>query len=470
MAGTYIIGEKKVRPGAYFNVTKKDEGITPDIISGVVACTFKSDFGPLGTVTELSASEGYEKTFGNGGTTDALREAFNGGAITILAVRLGNGGEVASVTLNDDGGEEAVKIAGRYPGSKEFAVTVREKITDSSIKQCIIYSGTTEFEVIEFDAGDNEASNLVAAFQQSKNFAASLASDDKKDAKIAAVSQSEFTAGKDPETTTSDYSNAFTELESYEFNTMCVDTNDTNVHLLLHSFISRVYDAGQFIMGVVAENSSVDFSTRLEHALAYNDYRMHYVLNAHCSEVDNEIDGYQTAARIAGMIAAVPSNKSLTHSVLNGVSRLLERLSNSNIIKAEQSGCIVLSVNSDKQIWIDSAINTLVTPDEDHDAGWKKIRRVKTRFELMRRVNIVADSLVGKVDNDSNGRKTIISQIQSVGTAMISEGKIVQFTCYEDSDAVSDGDEAFFRIDVVDKDSAEHIYMRYQFQFSSITE
>lgn len=470
MAGTYIIGEKKVRPGAYFHVAKKDEGITPDIISGVVACVFKSDFGPLGTVTELSASEGYEKTFGNGKTTDALREAFNGGAITVLAVRLGNGGEAAQATLNDDSGEAAVKIAGRYPGSKEFSVTVREKITDSSIKQCIIYSGATEFEVIEFDAGSGEASNLVAAFQQSKNFAASLANAEKKTAKIAAVSQSKFTVGRDPETTTADYSNAFSELESYEFNTLCVDTNDASVHLLMHSFIGRVYNAGQFIMGVVAENSAIEFQTRLEHALSYNDYKMHYVLNAHCSEADREIDGYQTAARIAGMIAAAPANKSLTHSVLNGVSRLLERLSNTNIIKAEQSGCLVLTVNSDKQVWIDSAINTLVTPDEDHDAGWKKIRRVKTRFELMRRVNIVADSLVGKVDNDSNGRKTIISQLQSVGAAMISEGKIVRFTCYEDTDFVSDGDEAFFRIDVVDKDSAEHIYMRYQFQFSSITE
>lgn len=168
------------------------------------------------------------------------------------------------------------------------------------------------------------------------------------------------------------------------------------------------------------------------------------------------------------MIAAVPSNKSLTHNVLNGVSRLIERLTNTNMIKAEQSGCIVLSVNSDKQVWIDSAINTLVTPDEDHDAGWKKIRRVKTRFELMRRINITADSLVGKVDNDSNGRKTIISQLQSVGSAMVSEGKIVQLSCYEDTDFTSDGDEAYFRIEVIDKDSAEHIYMQYQFQFSSI--
>ena len=468
MAGTYIIGEKKVRPGAYFNVTKKDEGITPDIISGVVACVFKSDFGPLGTVAELGTSEGYEKTFGTGGTTDTIREAFNGGAVTVLAVRLGNGGTAASITLNDDEGEGVVKIAGNYPGAKPFSVTVREKLTDNKVKQCIIYSRNTEFESIEFDAGENEAANLIKAFQQSRNFTAQLLDEEKASSKVAAISQGAFSAGTDPETTVSDYSNAFTELESYEFNTLCVDTNDVGVHLLMHSFINRVYDAGQFIMGVVAESSDVSLNERMEHALAYNDYKMHYVLNAYCGESDAEIDGYQTAARVAGMIAAVPSNKSLTHNVLNGVSRLIERLTNTNMIKAEQSGCIVLSVNSDKQVWIDSAINTLVTPDEDHDAGWKKIRRVKTRFELMRRINITADSLVGKVDNDSNGRKTIISQLQSVGSAMVSEGKIVQLSCYEDTDFTSDGDEAYFRIEVIDKDSAEHIYMQYQFQFSSI--
>lgn len=338
MAGTYIIGEKKVRPGAYFNVKKKSEGAMPDIISGVVACAFRSDFGPLGTVAELSAGEGYEKIFGTGGTTDVIGEAFSGGAVTVLAVRLGNGGTEASVFLRDIGGEDAVKIVGRYPGSKKFYVTVREKITDSTVKQCIIYSGAAEFERIEFDTGDKEAENLVRAFQQSAGFTAQLVGDGKETSSIAAVSQAEFTAGTDPEASNADYANAFAELESYEFNTMCVDTNDTGVHMLMHSFINRIYDAGQLVMGVVAEDSSVPFADRLEHALAFNDYKMHYVLNAHCSEAGNEIDGYQTAARIAGMIAAVPSNKSLTHSVLNGGTCLMEKMSNTNIIRAEQIG------------------------------------------------------------------------------------------------------------------------------------
>ena len=51
---------------------------TLEAIDGVVAVLFKSSIGPLGKATVLPAAEGYENTFGTGGTTDALREAFYG--------------------------------------------------------------------------------------------------------------------------------------------------------------------------------------------------------------------------------------------------------------------------------------------------------------------------------------------------------------------------------------------------------
>lgn len=65
----------------------------------------------------------------------------------------------------------------------------------------------------------------------------------------------------------------------------------------------------------------------------------------------------------------------------------------------------------------------MINPTEDKDKGWKKIRRVKTRFEMLRRCNQVTDDLVGKVDNDTNGRKTIVSNLNSVGADMIGEGE-----------------------------------------------
>mgnify|MGYP006990119167 CR=1 FL=1 len=131
---------------------------------------------------------------------------------------------------------------------------------------------------------------------------------------------------------------------------------------------------------------------------------VNYVLNAWIEEQGTVIDGYQTAARIAGMIGAVSSGSSLTHTVITGFSEILEKLTNTEMISAEKKGCIVLSYNKVKQVWIDNAINTLITPADNQDDGWKKIRRVKTRFELIRRINTTTDDLVGKVDNDNNGR------------------------------------------------------------------
>lgn len=466
MAETYIVGESKVRPGAYFNIQKNVTNAQASIISGITAVVFRSDFGPLQKATEISAEEGYEEVFGNGGTTDAIQEAINGGAKTIIACRVGNGGTPAYVSLNDGSGDEAVTISALYPGRKEFTVTVREKLTDSGLKECIIYAGTTEFEKVEFAAGDGEAAALVEAFSNSRKFKAQLA-DDKGQSAIQNVSQTVFTDGTDPQITTSDYSDAFAEIEAYDFNSICVDTEDAAIHILLQSFVERIFKAGTLAQAVVAERHDVELETRQAHAAAFNDEKMHYVLNAYVSEQGREIDGYQTAARLAGLIGACPSDTSLTHAVINGFTEIMERLTNSQIVAAEKKGCIVLAYNSSKQVWIDNAINTLVTPADNQDDGWKKIRRVKTRFELIRRMNVTSDNLVGKVDNDQNGRSTVISQLQAVGNAMVSEGKLTSCKVSESASYTADVDSAWFEIVVVDKDSMEHIYLAYKFQFST---
>ena len=124
MAGTYVLGETKVRPGAYFNIQKKGTGQQSGTVSGVTAVLFRSDFGPLNTAVELNPDDGFANTFGNGGTTDAIQEAINGGAQTIIACRVGNGGTSATATLNTAEGQAAVKITAAYPGKKAFTVTV----------------------------------------------------------------------------------------------------------------------------------------------------------------------------------------------------------------------------------------------------------------------------------------------------------------------------------------------------------
>ena len=466
MAGTFIPGEKKVRPGAYFNIKKSADDTGADIMNGVTAVIFKADFGPLNTAVEISAEDGYERVFGTGLTTDAIREAIAGGAKTIIACRTGNGGTKGTINLKDTDDKEAVSITAKYPGDKDFTVTIREKLSDDSLKECIIYSGTAEFEKFDFAAGSGEAKALAAAFASSRNFTAELA-EGKENVQLAAVSQESFTKGTNPQATVEDYSNAFAQVEAFEFNTICLDTEDTEIHLLLQSFLNRIFDAGSLAQAVVAEKHTVDLETRIKHAAAFNDEKINYVLNAWVTEQGTEIDGYQTAARIAGMIGAASSASSLTHTVIKGFSEILERLTNTDIITAEKKGCIVLSYNKAMQVWIDNAINTLVTTAENQDEGWKKIRRVKTRFELIRRLNAVADDLTGKVDNDNNGRATVISQLQGIGDSMIEEGKLVACAVTESAANKADGDSVWFDVDVVDKDSMEHIYLTYAFRFST---
>lgn len=468
MAGTFILGETKVRPGAYFNLQKKG-GNDATVMNGVTAVIFRADFGPLNTAVELAAEDGYEQVFGNGLTTDTIKEAVAGGAKEIIACRVGSGGTQGSIALKGTGNEDALTVTAKYPGAKGFTATVRDKLSDPSLRECIFYAGTTEFEKFEFAAGEGEAKALADALASSKNFEAKLV-EGKGSVLLEAVSQAAFTMGSNPDTTVTDYSNALAQVEPYEFNTICVDTEDHEIHLMIQSFIRRIFDAGSLAQAVVAEKHTEDLEKRTGHASALNDEKMCYVLNAWVKEQEKAIDGYQTAARIAGMVGAAPSNSSLTHAVINGFSELLEKLTNTEMAAAEKKGCIVLSYNKSKEVWIDNAVNTLVTPGENQDEGWKKIRRVKTRFELIRRINAVADSLVGKVDNDNNGRATVISQMQGVGDAMREEGKLVLCTVTESMAYKASEDSAWFEIDVIDKDSMEHIYLTFLFRFSTSEE
>lgn len=467
MAGTFMAGELKIRPGAYFNIKNTGNNSANGAQDGVVAVIFKSDFGPLGVAVELNADEGYERTYGTSLTTDVMREALAGGAIRLICCRIGKGGTQANVKLKTDGESpvDAVSITAKYPGTREFSVTVREKLSDDTKKECIIYSGTKEYEKVEFLAGGNEVKALVAAFISSESFLVSAVGN--AEGSIASVSQTGFTAGTNPETTIEDYTNALAAVEMYSFNTICVDTEDTAVHALLSTYVDRLYNAGQLALGVVAEKKNVPLNERMDHAAAYNSEKMHYVVNASVKKSDVSLEGYQVAARIAGMIASVPSNTSLTHSIIDGYTELEEILTSTQMERAETMGGIVLSRNANRQIWIDSAINTLVTLGDNQDDGWKKIRRTKTRYELITRTNNQADLLIGKVDNDVNGRATIVSQVQGVINSMIQEGKLVSGTVTESTIYKADGDSSWFGIECIDKDSAEHIYLTFKFRFST---
>ncbi len=149
----------------------------------------------------------------------------------------------------------------------------------------------------------------------------------------------------------------------------------------------------------------------------------------------------------------------------SGYAKPAEVLTNAQIEEALESGCIALTMNKQKQVVIEQGINTLVTPADDEDEGWKKIRRVKVRYELIRRIMLSLEKL--HVDNDTPGRATVIATAYEVYSEMVGEGKLLEGgTVSLDTSHTPKGDSAWFVVECDDKDSLEKTYTTFKFRFA----
>ena len=469
MSGMFSIGEKKVRPGVYYRRENSGGVETVGATNGVAAVLFQADWGALNEEFDMDVTmqNSVADYYGTADTVAAIKEAFKGGATTVRAVRIGgDDGKPSSIELKNTGesAATAVTITAAHPGTRAFTVSVRTNlITDN--RQVIIHDGTEIFEQFSFAPGENEPENLVAAMVQSKNFVAKAVSNVK--GPLAAVTQQPMTGGQNPTVNTASYEKGTDILERYKWNCIAADTDDSAVQLLLQNFVVQSYQTGHLGFASLAGKSTQSLTERMTQAASFNDEKIVYTLNGWVGSDGTKYEGWRAAARICGMIAAVDANTSLTHNVIAGAVSLTEPLTNGEIIKAETKGCLVLTLNDSDQVWIDSAINTLVTPDATMDEGWKKIRRTKTRFELMDRVDSTCEKLVGNVNNDTDGRQTIMAAAQKVINAMIEEKKLMRgSTVYEDPANPAEGDSAWFKLAIDDIDSAEKIYLTYQFRFA----
>ncbi|WP_027406163.1 phage tail sheath subtilisin-like domain-containing protein [Anaerovibrio sp. RM50] len=471
MSGTFTIGEKKVRPGVYYRYENAGNVSTVGATNGVLAALFQSNWGPLNKQFEMDVTmiNNIPDYYGTGEGTEVLKEGFKGGATTIRAVRVGGDDGVApTIKLTNSSGQNIVQIDGAYAGDRAFTVSVRTNLVTNE-RQCVIYDGTEIFEQYSFEAGNNEPENLVEAMRLSKNFNAVLL--DKTSGYVASplanITQAPMTGGKNPTVTINSYSKGSDVLERFKWNCIVADTDDSGVQAVLESFVEQSYETGHLGMTCIAGTSYEDMDRRIAKAASINDEKVVYLVHGWVDSEGKKFEGWNAAARIGGMIAAFETNTTITHDVIKNAVELIEPMTNGEMIKAEQRGCLVLSVNDSDQIWIDSAINTLVTPDDNQDEGWKKIRRTKTRFELMDRVDSTCEKLVAKVNNDTDGRQTVMAAAQNVINEMIGEKKIFDgSTIYEDAAHPAEGDSAWFTLAIDDIDSLEKIYMTYRFRFS----
>jgi len=285
---------------------------------------------------------------------------------------------------------------------------------------------------------------------------------------LKAVANAGMTGGLDPTTTANDYLTALTSLEAIDWNVLVVDSEDSILFTSIQAYIDRVRNAGKRVMAVLGQKTNVELSTRLTLARSFNDPAIVFVVNGFSYADGTAIEGYEATGRVAGMIASADVTESLTHAVIQGATGLVGALSNTDIESALNSGALVFTLSSQKQVQIEQGINTFITPTADLEMGWRKIRRVRTRDTLIDRIGATWDLLIGKINNDANGRATLMAAAQGVINEMINEGALIAGQIYEDPTNPPEGDSAWFIIQVDDTDSAEKLYLTFQFRFAPV--
>ena len=467
MAMFYKEGEVKTRPGIYQRY--ENIGINPmgGAQDGICAIPVRASWGPLGKVVkngraaELTRTYG-PGTYGPGYTVPAAAEMFHGGAVTVYTYRMGTGGKQASLTV------DGLTITAKYPGTLAISVAVVAKLGDSAKKQMQIYAGTSLVESFDFMAdGANEGANLIAAVAYSKYVTvtgtATVVS-------VMDVASGALTGGEDPKVTNEDYSKAFAALEPYYYNTIALDVDDDEnltLSLLLQAYLNSAYEMGKLGIAVVGEKTTVQFEARLKHARAFDDYKIVYLGGGWMVGTEN-MDGVMAICHTAGVIASTPANKGIVHTSVTGATGLLESLTYYQYEEALNSGMLMVSLSKDGQIWYDHGFNTRVSAaDNTNDDGWKKIRRVKVRFEMFDRLDRALEPKVGRVTADSDGVADCVQTGQRILDAMVTEGKIAAGATFTADPAnPMTGDSAWFVIQADDLDSLEKIYLQYRFRYS----
>lgn len=470
MASFFIIGEKKTRPGVYLRYENRGKPPVAGVDDGKCAAVFRSNWGPLGQALVLEQYEDIAKKYGDGGengTTAVPLEQFKGGARLVYALRLGSGGTHGSYSISDAAGDEVIRMTLKYPGSRKLAVTIRPTLADPNTSELLIVEGTEQLEKLTFSNAENSVDALMEKFGTKGSDYFMLTKVKGSTEKLASVDQAEIAGGTDPTVTVASYSKAFEVLESYRWNVMAIDTEDTAIQAVMQLFLNRIYQGGKFTMGVIGEPTTVDFETRILHASAYNDYQIVYVGNGFTDISGNVYEGWRAAARIAGLIAGTPSNESITHAAITGAVECTELLTNNQHERAIKAGALMFSVSAANTVWVEQGINTLVLPTAKEDEGWKKIKRVKVRFELFQRLNDTVEPLIGRINNDPDGRMTVIQVSNGVCQTMVAERKLLDGAHVEDDpDNKPEGDSAWFIVYADDIDALEKMYYTFKFRFA----
>lgn len=390
MAGGNWTDQNKVRPGVYIRFkTATASGIQVGD-RGVIAICEPMSWGPVGQVTEISATSDIASITGFDVTADEnlfLKEIFKGSNRTSAPVKVllyrpsASGSAQATATIGN------LTATAAYPGARGNDLTIAVSANADS----------EDFTVTTILAGDVVDRQIGASVSDlSDNAWVAFTGEGALSANTGVA----LTGGADGTVASVAYSAFLSAIEAYKFDILCYDGSDSSVMSAFIAFIKRIAEEnGQYAQLVVANATAPD---------------SRFVINVVSGVILDDgttLTPAQTTWWVAGIQAGAKYNESLTYAAYPNAVAVSPVKTNSEIITALGEGAFVLN-SDDGTVRVETDINSLITYTSD-------IGKVFRKNRVMRLCNQIANDIyaqfsanfIGIVNNNEIGRSRFKSVI-----------------------------------------------------------
>ena len=453
----FKIGELKARPGVYARISNDGESPSVGVSPKFGLALIQANWGPVGKPQTIYSrqSEQLNRLVGTGKGAKVVKAFFNGGGAATQVIRVGNGGEVATATL---GGEEgSLKVVTKYPTDRSFSIVIRDSVMGDE-KDLFVVENERRLEEYRFEAGEDETEKGIELLKDSAYVDAKKITE----GKLPSNTTIELEGGENPKVTPEDYTDAMVTGETVAWDVIYVDTSDIAVLNAVNAYTGRRLDQGYRVwsaLGISTENSIED---RIKATQMFNSFQT-YLVGMELEGGEGILSVEEVAAQAAGETVRGDYRRNLTRKPMSGIVDIPEKFTPEQYDDAALAGLITFDYNRNGQVVVDYAVNTLQNEDEEIDMGWRSLRRMRTRYELIDRiVNKVEQAIERGHDTDEDSLQHIITLGNTVILDMINEKGLKSGRMILDPENEPEGDSAWYTFEnLVDLDGLNKVYIHF---------